>query len=201
MATKRRFSSIIAGAALLAAGPALAQFSDSYNFLKAVRDADGGEAQKYLNKPGEPALNSRDPANGETALHIVVRRHDQTWLGVLLAHGAQTEIHNRDGDTPLLVAAKLSDPDSTRQLLQYGARVNATDTGGETPLILAVQHRDMATARVLLANGADPRQADTIAGKSARDYAAEDSRAVALLKLIDETKPKVGGAISGPVRH
>ena len=130
-----------------------------------------------------------------------MRRHDQVWLGVLLAHGAQTEVHDRDGDTPLLIAAKLSDPDSTRQLLQYGARVNATDGNGETPLIMAVQHRDMATARLLLANGADPKIADTVAGKSARDYAAEDTRSTAMLKLIEETKAAPKGPIAGPVRH
>jgi len=50
------------GLALACATPAMAQFSDSYNFLKAVRESDGDEAMKYLNKPGAPVLNTRDPS-------------------------------------------------------------------------------------------------------------------------------------------
>ncbi|TAK11005.1 MAG: ankyrin repeat domain-containing protein, partial [Rhizorhabdus sp.] len=54
--------------------------------------------------------------------------------------------------------------------------------------------------RLLLANGADPKQADRIAGKSARDYASEDPRGTALLKVIDETKATVAPKkkLSGP---
>lgn len=202
MGTGRRFFTMAACAALAGvAVPARAQFSDSYTFLKAVRDADPTKTMEYLDKPGAPALNSRDPSTGETALHIVVKRHDQTWLNVLLARGARTEDRDRDGRTPLLLAALLSDPASTRQLLEYSANPNGTDSQGETPLIVATQHHDIATVRLLLAAGADPKIADTIAGKSARDYAAEDARGTAILHLLDEAKPKAAKVVSGPVRH
>ena len=36
----------------LLATPAAAQFNDGYNFLKAVKDRDGTEATKLLDKPG-----------------------------------------------------------------------------------------------------------------------------------------------------
>ena len=185
----------------LAAVPAQAQFSDRYNFLKAVRDADGAKTQEYLNRPGTPELDSRDSSTGETALHIVVKRHDLTWLGVLLGHGARTEIRDNQGETPLLAAARLSDNDAMRLLLQRGANVNAADSQGATPLVIAVQHRDLVGVRTLLASGADPRIPDHLAGKSARDYAAEDTRSgTALLKLLDEAKPKGPAVIAGPVR-
>ncbi len=117
----------------LAAGsvPAAAQFSDSYNFLKAVRDRDVTKATELAQKPGAP-VNARDYSSGET------------------------------------------------------------------PLILAVQQRDPAMVRLLLAQGADPKISDRVAGKSARDYAAEDNRAAAILKLLDDAKPKA--AVTGPVR-
>ena len=186
-------------AALAFAAPAPAQFSDSYNFIKAVRDADGAKAMEFLNKPGAPALNTRDTATGETALHIVVKRHDETWLTYLLSLGAQTELKDRNGNTALITAAQLSDSDSVRVLLQYGARVNATNSGGETPLIIAVQRRDLASIRALIQNGADPKIADHVTGKSARDYASEDSRGSATLKMLDEAKPKPA-IVMGPVR-
>ena len=170
--------------------PAAGQFSDSFNFIKAVRDGEGDKVMTYLNKPGQPVLNTRDGSTGETALHIVVKKHDQTWLGFLLARGAQTELRDREGNTALLTAVHISDADAARMLLQYGAKVNATNSRGETPLVVAVQHRDLPSIRLLVTNGADPRIADTIAGKNARDYASEDNRGTAILRILDEAKPK-----------
>jgi ankyrin repeat protein len=186
-----------AGAIALAT-PAAAQFSDSYNFLKAIRDGDNGKALEVLNKPGAPAINTRDTSTGESALHIVVKKHDMTWLGYLLSKGAQPEIKDRGGNTPLITAAQISDPDAARLLLQYGAKVNATNSGGETPLIIAVQRRDLTTVRLLITNGADPKIADHVTGKNARDYATEDSRGTATLKMLDEAKPKPV-TVMGPV--
>jgi ankyrin repeat protein len=190
-------------AGLMTAAPVLAQFSDSYSFLKAVRDGDAAETQKYLDKPGAPAINSRDPANGETVLHILVRRHDTGWLPVMLQRGAQVDARDNNGDTPLITAATLSDPETARLLIQYGANVNAADTQGETPLIVAVQHRDLPTIRLLMTSGANPKLADRLAGKSARDYAAEDTRGGGVvLKLLEEAKPRAGSAnVAGPMPH
>ena len=38
---------------------ASAQFSDSYNFLKAVRDRDGSKATDLLSKPGTVIVDTR----------------------------------------------------------------------------------------------------------------------------------------------
>jgi ankyrin repeat protein len=203
MGVRRRFAMIVAGVTCLAlAAPAAAQFSDSFSFLKAVKDRDGTKAMPFLNKPGAPVLNTRDPSSGETALHIVTRGHDMTWLSFLLARGANTEIKDKDGMTALLVAAQTGDADATRLLITAGANVNAIDGSGETPLIFAVRNHDLATGRLLVASGANPEARDTIAGKSARDYATEDRRGTAMLKLLDEAKPAkpANSKISGPVR-
>lgn len=203
MGVRNRFAMIAAGAIGLAlATPSMAQFSDSFSFLKAVKDRDGDKAMPFLNKPGAPVLNTRDPNTGETALHIVVRGHDTTWLSFLLSRGANTEIKDRNGMTPILVAAQTGDADSTRLLITAGANVNATDNSGETPLILAVRNRDLVTGRMLVTAGANPDTPDTIAGKSAREYATEDRRSTAMLKLLDEAKPAKASnsKIAGPVR-
>ena len=186
-------------AACALAVPAVAQFSDSFNFIKAVRDGDGEKVMTYLNKPGQPVLNTRDGSTGETVLHIVVKKHDQTWLAFLLSRGAQTELRDREGNTPLLTAVHISDAESARMLLQYGAKVNATNGRGETPLVVAVQQRDLPSIRLLVTNGADPKIADTMAGKNARDYASEDNRGTAILRILDEAKPKPSTVV-GPVQ-
>ncbi|QJU57218.1 ankyrin repeat domain-containing protein [Sphingomonas sp. AP4-R1] len=203
MGVRNRFAMIAAGAIGLAlAAPSLAQFSDSFSFLKAVKERDGNKAMPFLNKPGAPVLNARDPSTGETALHIVTRGHDSTWLSFLLSRSAATDIKDNQGMTPLLVAAQTGDADATRLLITAGANVNATDNSGETPLIFAVRNRDLVVGRQLITAGANPDAQDTIAGKSARDYAKEDRRGTAMLKLLDEAKPAkaANGKIAGPVR-
>ncbi len=206
MGSGRGFSRTVAGAvaaltlALTLAAPAAAQFSDSYNFLKAVKYADGTKAMEILNKPGHPSLEARDPSTGEGALHIVIKRHDETWLGYLLSLGARTEAKDNAGNTPLITAAQLSDPDAVRLLLQSGANVNATNASGETPLIVAVQHRDLASIRQLIQGGADPKITDHVAGKNARDYASEDPRGSAIVTALDEATPPYTPVL-GPVRR
>jgi ankyrin repeat protein len=185
-------------AALLSA-PAAAQFSDSYKFLKAVRDRDGAKVQEVVDLPGSTLINAKDYDTGEAALHIVVKRRDNAWLGFLLAKGAKPDIRDNEGNTPLGIAAQLGFAEGVQTLISRGAGVNVGNSRGETPLILAVHNRDVPTTRYLIAAGANPLQTDRIAGKSARDYAAEDRRAATILKMIDEAKPaKPKANIAGP---
>ena len=190
---------MLCGTLLACAVPAMAQFSDSYNFLKAVREGDGNEAMKYLNKPGAPVLNTRDPGTGETALHISVRTHSDNWVGFLLNKGANTEVKDRQGNTPLHVAALVGDQTALTYLIGTKARVNATNNNGETPLILAVHRRDIDAVRLLVEGGADPKIQDTIAGKTALDYAKQDTRLTPILKVMEGAKAPPKKAISGPV--
>ncbi len=190
---------MLSGIMLACAAPAAAQFSDSYNFLKAVRDVDGAKAMEFLNKPGAPVLNTRDLTTGETALHISVKAHNDNWVGFLLNKGADTEVRDRDGNTALHDAALYADPTAMTFLISMKAKVNATNNRGETPLILAVQRKDLGLARQLIEAGADPRIADTVAGKNSIDYAKDDPRGAAMLKLLQEGKTVEKKVVSGPV--
>ena len=190
---------LLCGLLLAWAAPAAAQFSDSYNFLKAVREANGEEATKYLNKPGAPVLNTRDPSTGETALHISVKAHQNNWVGFLLNKGANTEVRDREGNTAIHDAALFGDVTAMNYLIGSNARVNATNNRGETALILAVQRRAADLVRVLMDAGADPNITDSVAGKSALDYAKEDSRSAAIVKLLQNAKPQTKKSVTGPV--
>lgn len=168
------------------AAPAAAQFSDSYNFFKAVKDRDGAKATSLLSQPGSTLVNARDYDSGETALMMVTRRRDVPWMALMLSKGANTEAKDREGNTALLVAAGLGFVDGVQLLLTRGANPNAANSKGETALIKAVQLRDASTARLLLTSGANPDQSDNVAGYSARDYAQQDRRAGAIARLIKE---------------
>jgi ankyrin repeat protein len=185
---------------LVLTAPAIAQFSDSYNFLKAVKDRDGEKVTQFLGGSNPTIVNTRDYNSGESALHIIVKRRDDLWLRFMLAKGANPNLRDKDGNSPLIAAAQLGFPEGIAALIEGGANVNLSNNSGETPLIIAVQRHDMGTVRLLLTAGADAKIADHIAGMTARDYAERDSRSTAILRMIDDAakaKPK-SGPVQGP---
>lgn len=191
----------VAALGILPAGIARAQFSDNYNFLKAVKDRDGQKVTDLVQKPGSTVINSRDVTTGENALHLVVARRDATWLAFLLAKGANPNLTDNDGNTPLMDAVQGRFEEGVRTLLTYKAQIDKVNDSGETPLIRAVQLRDVGLVRLLVAQGANADKRDSIAGMSARDYAARDSRTPGLVEALDAAKPaaKPAGPVQGPV--
>ena len=187
--------------ALLTPAPAQAQFSDNYNFLKAVKDKDGQKVTDLIQKPGSTVINSRDVSTGENALHFIVARRDATWLTFLLSKGANPNLTDNDGNTPLMDAVQGRFEEGVRSLLAYKAQVDKVNGSGETPLIRAVQLRDIGLVRLLVAQGASPDKRDTIAGMSARDYAQRDGRTPGLIEALDaaKTTAKPAGTVQGPV--
>ena len=186
-------------AALVMPVAAHAQFSESYNFLKAVRDRDGEKVTNAINKPGSGAvlINTRDAATGEGALHIVTKRRDTAWLSFLLAKGANPDMRDAGGNTALMLAAQIGFAEGIALLVDRRAQVDLGNNSGETPLIRAVQNRDIATVRALLAAGANAGKADRSSGLTARQYAERDQRSAAIVKAIDDAKPKLKSKI-GP---
>lgn len=185
-------------AAMLFPALASAQFSESYNFLKYVKDRDGTKATEIISKPGSVIIDTRDQATGETGLHIVTKARDLTWVGFLLARGARPNIRDNAGNTPLMIAAQLGFIEGAQALIIKHAIIDMPNNVGETPLIRAVQLRNAPMVRLLLVEGANPSKTDSLAGLSARDYASRDRRAAAILKIFDEVKPRKPTKAAGP---
>lgn len=200
MTNRSLFPAALALIAVAAPVVVHAQFSESFNFIKAVKDRDGAKVTDFLNKPGSGAviINTRDGSTGETALHIVTAGRDSQWLGFLLQRGANPDMRDGKGNTPLMIATQLGWADGIQTLLARRAGVDVANGSGETPLIRAVQNRDIASVRLLLAGGANPNKPDNAAGLSAKDYATRDPRAAAILKELVETKPVVKRPVQGP---
>jgi hypothetical protein len=195
----RLWIAALAAIALMIPAVASAQFSDGYNFLKAVRERDGDKATQMLNEPGSTIVNTKDLTNGESALHIVTARRDLTWMGFLLQRGANPNARDKNGVTPLMLATTLRFVDGAETLLARKAKVDDVNNSGETALIRAVQLRDLAMVRLLLKNGANADKQDTIAGQSARDYAKGDFRNPQILEAItaNDKERKAG---TGPAK-
>lgn len=191
----------LAGFAMVAtlgfAMPAAAQFSDSYNFLKAVKDKDVGKAREIVEKPGNTIINTRDPDTGGTALHIATRRSDAPWVGFLLQENADTNSRDRDGNTPLIVAAQARWSEGVRIFLSIKARVDEQNRLGETALQTAVQNRDSYVTKMLIDAGASPDMNDN-SGKSARSLADGDPRNAAIAKLFKDVPVRKPKPVQGP---
>ncbi len=192
-----RFHAFVLATALVAPIAAHAAFSDSYNFLKAVRDNERGKIVEIVSKPGSTILDTKDASTGETALHIVTKKRDLELMAFFLARGAKADARDKAGNTPLLYAVEIGYLEGADVLLRRKASVDLANSGGETPLIRSVHRRDVAMARLLVASGANPDKRDRLTGKSAREYAKADPRAGAVLKVIDmpAAAPK---AVAGP---
>lgn len=203
MAT-RRSRPVIAAALLALAGftPGSAataqQRSPSYQFLEAVKKADANKVNEFLNEPGQRIANVKDDS-GDAAIHIVTKRRDYVYLRFLLGRNADINLEDGAGNTALMLAVEAGWPEGVALLLKQRADVNLGNRGGETPLMRAVQRRDVDLVRKLLDAKADPDQTDRLAGMTARDYAARDTRAPAIAQLLkDAPKVKRGGTVAGP---
>ena len=174
-----------------------AQFSDSYNFLKAVKDRDGSETTKILGKPGN-IVNTHDSSSGETVLHILAHDRDLTWMGFMLAKGAKPDERDNRGDTPLGIATQLNWTEGVELLLKYGASIDLANSNGETPLIIATHNDDVALVRLLLEMGANPDKTDHISGTSARTYARQNTRDPALAEAFTTTRAHARKPQEGP---
>ena len=177
-------------APLVMSAPAAAQsYSEGYSFLKAVKDHDGTKVMSLIGgERGAIVVNSKDAGNGDTALHIVARARDDTWLSFLLGKGAQPNVQNKAGETPLTIAAQIGWTEGADLLLSRRAAVNMPNRNGETPLILAVHGNDIAMVQLLMKNGADPKATDNAAGYSAIDYAKRDPRGAAITKVLESAR-------------
>ena len=176
--------------------PAQAQFRGGYAFLQAVDNRDGTKATEAL-KDDPSFVNTRNPDTGETALIIVAKRRDISWLRFLLSKGADPSIGDRQDMTPLMHTALINFTDGAEELLDRKAPVDQTNRRGETALILAVQAKNVAMVRLLVKHGADPDKTDHIAGMSARDYAKRNDRSGRILALL-EAKAEAPAREYGP---
>jgi ankyrin repeat protein len=190
----------LAGALLASALPAAAQIKGSpgYEFLNAVREDKDADVDKILAKPGTRIIDTQDPNSGEGALHIVAKRNDSRYTAYLLAKGANPNLKDKAGNTPLLLAIDRGYAGLIPILLKGKANPNLAGEGGQTPLIKAVLRRDEDMVRALLDAGSDPDRKDYLAGKSARDYANEDTRNSSLAKVFADIPVKSRRAVSGP---
>lgn len=78
----------------------------------------------------EVEIHSRD-ADGDTPLHVLVRRGDADGVRVLIEHGADVNAVGDMGETPLHVARHMGYREIMRQLVKAGADATIRSEFGE----------------------------------------------------------------------
>ena len=184
-------------AALGFAAPAMAQFTESYNFLKAVREKDARKAIEIIDKPGNTVINTRDSDTGEAAIHIAAKRADASWVGFLLQKGANANARDREGNTPLMLATQARWGEGVQLFIQLKAQLDLQNRLGETALQIAVRNRDSSAAKMLADAGASPDINDST-GISARALAEGDPRAAAIGRIFKDMPVRKPRPAQGP---
>src|SRR5579862_3794639 len=80
------------------------------------------ETVKLLLTHGADA-NAKEPNRGQSALMWAVDQKHLDAARTLIEHGADVNVHSKNGFTPLLFAAKQGDIETVRMLLKAGAKV------------------------------------------------------------------------------
>ncbi|MBT5185830.1 MAG: hypothetical protein HOH19_10905 [Kordiimonadaceae bacterium] len=158
--------------------------SDSYVFLKAVKDQDYGKVKSYLQRGAN--INTRGYDDGETAVYIAAKLRDSILMTFLMDGKANTDVPIKStGETALMVAVRLRAREVMDMLITSNADVNKGDRNGETALYKAVQGNDRASVKRLLAANADWSIADNT-GRTPMDLTLENRRLRQLTRVLTQ---------------
>ncbi|NWR44619.1 ASB10 protein, partial [Regulus satrapa] len=135
---------------------------DGYRPLHLCRSSDSIECVRQLLQHGA-SVNSQTEEENDTALHVASRHGLAEHVQLLLHHGAELEVKNKEGQTPLNAAcAQRHQPQDMDRyyrvcqlLVESGASINAADRDRQHPLHLACKNANARIAELLLAQGAN----------------------------------------------
>ncbi|MBK9130781.1 MAG: ankyrin repeat domain-containing protein [Gammaproteobacteria bacterium] len=166
-----------------------------------VNDVPWGLSAQRIEASGTPLRERellRAVGRGDTALLTAIWRNDMDAVWILLDHGADIRLPNRDGDTPGIAAARAGNLDVMRALLAKGLDPNRNDppltrgymittlvnNGAPAPLLVeAARNGQVDMIGLLLDAGAAPDARDA-GGRTALHWAVENGYAEAVELLL-----------------
>ncbi|HSS22703.1 MAG TPA: ankyrin repeat domain-containing protein [Pyrinomonadaceae bacterium] len=124
--------------------------------IKAAKSGAAARVRELLQQDAK-LIGARD-ADGSTPLHCATWKGHQNVVEVLLAHGADVNLHNNNdhwGTTPLHAAAHANQRAIAELLIAHGADIHATNLNGRTPLAETEFHKAKPVANLLKQHGAN----------------------------------------------
>ncbi|XP_071042085.1 85/88 kDa calcium-independent phospholipase A2 [Parasteatoda tepidariorum] len=88
---------------------------------------------------------------GDTALHVMVRRNRLSCAVMLLSHQADANIQNSEGNTPLHLAVKSGDLSLVQTFIAFDADVDLLNNHSESPRHIAATEKKCALGEILYA--------------------------------------------------
>jgi len=142
----------LAAAAMLVAGPALAQnAADELNWL--VERGDSAAVARLLDAGADPSQPTR---LGVTPLYLASANGDVRLISQLVEAGADPNAVDAVGETMLMAAVTSGEIEAVNTLLALGANVNARDSEyGQTALMFAARSGNIEIVAALIAAGAE----------------------------------------------
>ncbi|NWH37116.1 ASB10 protein, partial [Chloropsis hardwickii] len=133
-----------------------------YRPLHLCKSPDSIECVRQLLQHGA-SVNSQTEEENDTALHVASRHGLAEHVQLLLHHGAELEVKNKEGQTPLNAAcAQHHQPQDMDRyyrvcqlLVESGASINTEDRDRQHPLHLACKNANAQIVELLLARGAN----------------------------------------------
>lgn len=166
-----------------------------------VNDVPWGLSAQRIEAAGKPLRQRelmRAVGRGDTALLTAIWREDMDAVWILLDHGADVRLPNREGETPGIVAARAGNLDVMRALLSKGLDPNQNDppltrgymittlvnNGAPPPLLVEAARNDRTDMLMLLLDAGAKPDAQDSAGRSALHWAVEGGYAAEVEALI-----------------
>ena len=148
---------------------------------EAAWSKDLGVLQLLLDAGAEvDAISEQD--FGSTPLLVAALRGFATGASLLMKHGADVTVINKNGNNALARAAFAGEVETAELFLRCGVQVNLIDHGGATPLMAAVFKGHFSVTQLLISQGADVNQGEI--GKPIH-FAAKFNRYQLLQLLLD----------------
>eukprot|EP01038_Epipyxis_sp_PR26KG_P005334 gene5334-7401_t len=97
---------------------------------------------------------------GLNALHIALRNNHVDIAELLIAHGADVNITDKDGISPLVAAIECNFTSLVPKIIEAGAKLDQVTHIGHAALVVAVQHKNLAVIDLLLTLDTDVNIAD-----------------------------------------